>query len=476
MGKFKQRNIQGRKGQSFAENLKGISLDQIVIVAIDAAKNHPKALVCNYFGDIIEDSFFFAINSIGLKKLVNKIRKSARTCNALRILIGVESSGHYHKEVVRYLESQGHPVTIINAYTTSEERSSALNWAKTDDLDLAAIAKVIMQNKGTESKLPSGIYDKLLTTTRARRSEVRKRSALQVEIRQLMDVIWPGFQGIPQIKDGKPCIEKIFCDFWGQASCFIMRNYPLPQQILTLETKGLQELSKKHSLKIRRTSIEKLVYAAKIAVIKSPEVLEIELFNLQLKLDDWEQANQKVLIFEQKIEELFVQTPGVILLSVPEIGVTTAANFTAEVGPAEQYTNAGQIIKKAGTNSLVTQTGGGDPVYGQISKQGNPRLREVIRNIGYNLTTGKTNLYFKAFAKRLKNKGKRNNTVYIAVGNKFIRVAYAMLRDKKLFSPLTWDGPNLTKEIICKIKDKDNQIVAQKLLNNLLSQIQQKAC
>jgi len=76
-----------------------------------------------------------------------------------------------------------------------------------------------MRNKGTESKLPSGIYDKLLTATRARRSEVNKRSTLKIEIRQLMDVIWPGFQGIPEVKNGKPQLKQIFSDFWGKTSC-----------------------------------------------------------------------------------------------------------------------------------------------------------------------------------------------------------------------------------------------------------------
>lgn len=56
MGKSKSGNIQGRKGKHFAEELKGISLDQILIVPIDAAKYHPKALICNYFGDILEES------------------------------------------------------------------------------------------------------------------------------------------------------------------------------------------------------------------------------------------------------------------------------------------------------------------------------------------------------------------------------------------------------------------------------------
>ena len=477
MGKRKSGNIQGRKGRQFSEELKGVSLDQILIVPIDAAKHHPKALICNYFGDIIEDSFFFSVNSTGLTKLVSKIRDSTKACAAQRILIGIEATGHYHEDIVRNLEKQGYQVTIINPYTTSEERASALNWAKTDDLDLAAIAVALMRNKGTESKLPSGIYDKLLTATRARRSEVNKRSTLQIKIRQLMDMIWPGFQGIPEVKNGKPQLNLIFSDFWGKTSCFLMHHYPLPQQVLNLGAEGLRQLSKEHNLKIRSDTIQKLLHSAHLALFKSPEDLEIERFLLQMKLDDLERANQKIATLERIIEALLVQTPGVLLLSVPEIGVTSAAEFTAEVGPIGQFTNPGQIIKKAGTNPLVKQTGGGEPVYGPISKQGNPCLRKVIYSIGFNLATGRTNPYFKAFADRLKTAGKKGSQVWIATGNKFIKVAFALLRDKKLFNPPLLDGQSLTKNVLAKLQDENNQLVAQKTLTDLLNtQVKEKAC
>lgn len=409
MGKRKPGNIQGRKGQRFAEELKGISLDQILIIPID-------------------------------------------------------------------LEKQGYPVIIINAYTTSEERASALNWAKTDDLDLAAIAVAIMRNKGTESKLPSGIYDKLLTATRARRSEVNKQSRLQIEIRQLMDTIWPGFQGIPSVKNGKPEIDLIFSDFWGKTPCFLMQNYPLPQQVLALADEGLRKLSREHNLKIRSDTVNKLLRSATLAPPRSPEDLEIELLVLKMKLNDLEQAKQKITSLEQVIETLLIQTPGVLLLSVPEIGLISASEFTAEVGPIEQYTNPGQIIKKAGTNPLVKQTGGGDPVYGSISKQGNPCLRSAIHSIGFSLAAGRTNPYFKAFAVRLKEKGKKGSQIWIATGNKFIKVAFALLRDKKLFNPPLWDGESLTKNVLAKIQDENNQVMAQKMLDSLLNlQLQQKA-
>jgi len=476
MGKRKSKHIQGLKGRRFIESLRGIPLEQVVIVPIDAAKHHPKALICNYFGDILEDSFFFSVNIHGIKLLTEKIQQAIINHNAKRVFIGIEATGHYHEDIVRELEKQGYEVTIINPYTTFEERASALNWSKTDDLDLAAIATAIIQNKGTESKLPLGIHDKLLAACRARRSEVKKRSALQMETRCLMDVIWREFQGIPTVVNGKPQVKPVFSDLWGKASCYFMRHYPLPNQVLALGEKGLRTLSKEQGLQLRSSTIEKLLRAAAGAITKDPADLEIELLQLQMKLDDMKRANEKIEVLEHKIERLLVQTPGVLLLSAPEIGVITAAEFTAEVGPVSQYNNAGQIIKKAGTNSMVSQTGGGEAAYGKISKQGNPHLRTVIYNIGYNLAYG-TNLYFKAFAKRLKDNGKRSKQVSIAVGNKFVKVAFAMLRDKSLFQPPTWDDDLLSKDfLVKKIGDDEHRRLALETLNSLLKKNQKIVC
>ncbi|MDK2919927.1 MAG: transposase [Candidatus Petromonas sp.] len=49
MGTSKQFHIQGKKGSRFRDQLRGIDLEQVLIVAIDAAKLHQKAMICNFF-------------------------------------------------------------------------------------------------------------------------------------------------------------------------------------------------------------------------------------------------------------------------------------------------------------------------------------------------------------------------------------------------------------------------------------------
>ncbi|MCL5057825.1 MAG: IS110 family transposase, partial [Actinobacteria bacterium] len=90
MGKSKK-HIRGRKGEYFSEQIRGINLEQVLIVAIDAAKHHQKALICNYFGDVIEDSFFFATNLESNQLLVQKLNGAKERTNAVKVFIGIES-------------------------------------------------------------------------------------------------------------------------------------------------------------------------------------------------------------------------------------------------------------------------------------------------------------------------------------------------------------------------------------------------
>lgn len=94
MGKMKK-HIRGRKGEYFSEQLRGIDLERILIVAIDAAKHHQKALICNYFGDVIEEPFFFTTNIEGNGLLTQKIQDAKMNTKAVKVFIGIESTGHY---------------------------------------------------------------------------------------------------------------------------------------------------------------------------------------------------------------------------------------------------------------------------------------------------------------------------------------------------------------------------------------------
>lgn len=427
----KSSHIQGRKGSTFSQQLRGVNLEQVLIVAIDAAKLHQKALICNYFGDIIEKPFFFTVSDSGMHLLYQTIERAVKATDAVRLFLGVEATGHYYEDLVREMAKRGYHVQILNAYTTFEERAGALSWCKTDDLDLVAIAHAIMSNKATENKLLEGFQRHLMVFTRARRSEVRKRASLRVEIRVLMDLIWREYQGYADYSHGKARKVKVFSDFWGKASVFFMEHHPHPSTILHLGEAGLRKLSIQHNLKLRKSSIEKLLHIAQQALSRDTQELRPELLLLNMKLHDLKAYDAKIAALEHEMETLLLQTDGRLLLTIPGLGVTTAAELYAEMGDISSYASANQLIKKAGTNPIVKQTGGGAGSYRRISKQGNDHLRYVVYLAGRNLCMHNKDL--KPFYERLKGRGKHERAIFIAMGNKLLKIAFALLRNRSTF-------------------------------------------
>ncbi|MDT8858903.1 IS110 family transposase [Alkalihalobacillus sp. MEB130] len=332
---------------------------------------------------------------------------------------------------MRELGALGYGVTIINAATTHEERASSLNWSKTDDLDLEAISQVIIQNKGTENRLPTGKHQQLRTLTRARRKEVQKRAKVKVEIRTLMDKIWREYQGYVRVENNRPSKTLLFSDFWGKSSLFFMENYPHPEDILSLSHEDIRNLSVDHNLKLRESTIEGLLYVARESLSRPKDEVRAELLLLNLALKNIGYLNESVKLLNKEIEQVLLQTEGRLLLSVPGIGVTTAAEFYSEVGDISHFDHAGQIIKKAGTNPIVIQSGGLEDFYGRISKQGNKHLRFIVYTIGKGLAQHNKDL--RPYYEELRNRGKHQRKAYIALGNKFIRIAFAMLKNRMVY-------------------------------------------
>ena len=242
--------------------------------------------------------------------------------------------------------------------------------------------------------------------------------------------------------------KKIFSDFWGKASLHLLAHFPHASQLLELGEEGLRQLSKEHNLKFRQTTIDKLLFAASESVSKPLTDLSSELFLLKQKLKDYEWHTQTIRDYEAEIERIFIQTDGVLLLTVPGIGLITAAEIYSEMGDLSHYSNAGQLIKKAGTNPTIKQSGASQGYYGRISKQGNAHLRSAVYNAGRSLCVHNERL--KPFSNRLKENGKKTGQIYIAMGNKFLRIAFSMLQKQ---TPFEWHEPtfNYKQEVLKKL-------------------------
>ncbi len=151
--------------------------------------------------------------------------------------------------------------------------------------------------------------------------------------------------------------------------------------------------------------------------------------------------------YEADLEALVVQTDALLWLTTPRIAVVCAADLYGELGSIERFSSAKTAIKLAGTDPTVHDSGEHHGRYGAASREGNRHLRAAVTQVGDSLIANPCpNAYFVAFAERLKRRGLTAAQVRVAVGNKFLRVGMAMLQQRQVFAPPTWDGPPLAQD------------------------------
>ena len=121
-----------------------------------------------------------------------------------------------------------------------------------------------------------------------------------------------------------------------------------------------------------------------------------------------------------------------ILSSIKGISKKLGSFFLAEIENIKKFANAKKLIKYAGTDPVVKQSGKWQTKRG-ISKQGNPFLRYIL----YQMATGVItwNKIFKAYYKIKFTQFKSHKKAMIAVINKLTRVIFAILKNNSFFNP-----------------------------------------
>ena len=94
--------------------------DIMIYVGIDAASQKHDFFIQRDTGEVFSKKAITIKNDInGLKKLHNSIKDFVESCKDSNVRIGLESTGHYCKNILLYLIKEGYQVSLINPILTS---------------------------------------------------------------------------------------------------------------------------------------------------------------------------------------------------------------------------------------------------------------------------------------------------------------------------------------------------------------------
>ncbi|MFD1607468.1 transposase [Oceanobacillus luteolus] len=134
-------------------------------------------------------------------------------------------------------------------------------------------------------------------------------------------------------------------------------------------------------------------------------------------------------------------------------------SLAAEMGDISDFSHAGQLIKMAGTNPIVKQSGDRKPSYYAISRQGRKHFRNVVYQVGKSLAFNNPEMNEKYQA--LIDRGKVPRQAYIALGNRMIRLAFSMIKRQTLYRSND-ENYTLLNQIDKKLRSKNKKSFFEK--------------
>lgn len=149
-------------------------------------------------------------------------------------------------------------------------------------------------------------------------------------------------------------------------------------------------------------------------------------------LAELSQLQQKIREVERRLIRQTCQDAVVSrLLSIDGIGLVTAITMRAEIARFERFDSGKQLARYCGVTPRNASSGQKQADAGLV-KAGNPGLRIVLVQAAQGLMNFSP--HWKAFATRLKKKGKPHNVIVAAVANRWLRRLYHHMQPEQLIA------------------------------------------
>lgn len=392
--------------------------DTMIYVGIDVASKKHDCFIMRDTGEVFSKKAFTIKNDIeGYKKLHNSINQFVESTKDSNVRIGLESTGHYSKNILLYLIKQGFQATLINPILTNMDRkASSVRKTKTDTIDAEAICKFLDKNRldFKPYTLLSYHIDALKSLTRQRFSLVKQQTSQKIIFQRLINVIFPEFSGL-------------FSSVYVESALNILYAYPTPRRLARAHVSSIDKLLHHNS----SVTAAKIIEKAKNSIGQSEEYLG---FELKHTIDMIRFYESQVEIYNKQIEHELSQIDyGKIITSISGVGIITGAMIISEIGDINNFQTPHQLLAFAGLDPVVNQSGEFESSHNKPSKRGSKYLRWAIHQVSAGIW--KWDKTFKEYYDKKIKEGKHH---YVAIGHidkKLVRVIFSLLKNKKSFIP-----------------------------------------
>ena len=342
------------------------------------------------------------------------------------ILIAMEPSGIYWQALYERLHSCGYAVCLVHCQAVRNNRKTMPDGtSKTDEKDAASVFDLLRQGKFF---LPVDRDPELKAAYRLmqRHMALKKRvSQLRNQLRAAIHLAFPELN--PLVKDlTQPTALR-----------FLQAN-PTPESVMRHgRTHFVEQWRPRQRCGQWRPETFHRIYDLAQASIGLQDPAHLDEFEITTLAGDLVDALAKEQLWLDKAIELLTHRADYqLLLQLPRIGKPTAVAILTAIGDIHTYQNGKQLVKLAGLDPRLFESGSSIIKLPKISHVGNAYLRYWLYHYAMRLIAHEPP--FQAFYQRRKQQspGKGSGQrALIAVCDKTIRMIYRILRDHAPYNP-----------------------------------------
>lgn len=390
----------------------------MIYAGVDIAKADHVIAAVDETGAEVARPMAFKNTEAGFERCVAWLESIAQTEDD--VFVGMEATGHYWMACFAYLTAAGYRACVVNPMQVSAmRRLKGLSGVKNDRIDSLLIAETLRQGNYDETRLATDEVQALKQLTRYHQGLKQELATVKTQAICVLDAYFPEYAGL-------------FSDMFGAASLKVLSECPTPSEVARKRASSIAKMLSEGShgrLGADRAARVKAAARSSVGIRLGEDAAS---FQIKTMVSQIEFLNATIAKVEREVEGLLERIEPNIT-TIPGVSITTGAQIVAEIGDVKRFKNAASIVKYAGLNSGVDESGKFSAEGVPITKQGSPYLRRSLW-----LAANRARQFdprLKAFYDKKRREGKPHRVAVTACARKLCHVVYAVMRDGEPYDP-----------------------------------------
>lgn len=362
----------------------------------------------------------------GYDYLYRRMGHLVKRTGATEVIVSMEPTNYYWMLLAADLEAHAVKYRLVNAFTVKKHREGdQLDRSKDDPRDAYTVGELCRTGKYTETRLQHGKYAELRTYARLydqlRGDLSRQKTLLRMKVGQAY-----------------PELTQVFKDLTGLTARAMLRHHACAGVIRAMsEADFIARV--RADFGGQRLMVSKLLkaHARAATSVELKDGLQALQLGIEVHLQTLEVLENQLEEVRRALEDTLLSLPEApYLLSVPGVGVVTAAFFLAEIGDPGHFSRIGQIIKLAGTQPTPNASGRKSSSLTPMSGKGRPRLRTlayfaILRLIQQDPGFARR---YRELQTRSQNPLNKMQALGVLM-NKLLRILWALMKHQTFYNP-----------------------------------------